>query len=95
MSAAATNTITLHRDGRFEGSGFSGASFSNEIGDTRSGGTFGGSKPATSGQYRIDGYTLQLRYADGHIEHLLFYFMDKERTLLMLDGTKYRGGLTG
>jgi hypothetical protein len=60
-SVVSETYITLTSDGRYQKSGFSGASFNN----SNAAGTVGGRKGVQSGTYSMDGYTLTLTPAGG------------------------------
>jgi hypothetical protein len=96
-AGVATNTLALHADGRFERAAFSGASFQNGTGSTRSSGTFTNFLPARTGRYVIDGYTLELHYDDGRVERDLFYWAGgeghKRFDMALVNGSRYLGAL--
>ena len=93
-TGVSTHTLILHSDGRFIWDNFSGASFQNSTGSTRTGGTFTNPRPVHAGHYQIDGYTLQLTYDDGRVERDLFYWAggpNERYDMLLLNGKKYLG----
>jgi len=102
-SSGSTNvvtdrSITLHADGRFEQTGFSGA-FSTDTGTRRAGWTTGWSvgapAAAQGGHYRINGYALKVTYDDGRRDSALFYWApgsDGRFSMLVINGTQYLGG---
>ena len=96
-AGVVTNTLVLHADGRFEWESSSGASFQNETGSARSGGTYSSSRPVRAGHYLIDGYSLELRYEDGRVERDLFYWAggegNKRYDMVVVSGRKYLGAL--
>ena len=96
-SVVSTHTVTLHADGKFARDGFAGASFNNEIGNTRTGGTTMSNKPKRGGRYRIDRYSLVLDYDDGTRESDFFYWAGGKNPfeLMMLNGGKYLGNGKG
>jgi hypothetical protein len=54
---------------------FDDGTFTREAGvSAREGADYGGSKSKTRGTYVIDGYTIELRYDNGYVERLAFYF---------------------
>jgi len=87
--------ISLHANGRFEEHGFTSFT-STSGGRSGSAATVGAGAPASSGQYRIDGYTLDVTYDDGHKSSALFYWApgsDSPYEMCVINGTKYMGGL--
>jgi hypothetical protein len=76
-SAAASSTLTFSRDGRFEAQHVSGVFVDTD--PTNSGQTggrrvtvSGGSSGEANGTYRINGYTIELNYADGRSAKAFF-----------------------
>lgn len=90
-TGAVGNILTLHRNGRFERSGYAGASFAN----SGAAGTYQKSSGMGSGTYRIEGFMLEMSYADGRVERDLFYWAGGKNKydMVMLNGTQYLGGL--
>ena len=92
-SGYAGNTLTLHKNGRFEREGAGSFSFSGAAAAD----TFQSAQPTRTGTYRIDGYGLELRYSDGRVERDLFYWAggpDKRYDMVRINGATYLGGLT-
>ncbi|ANL44267.1 hypothetical protein [Rhizobium phaseoli] len=89
-SVAASNRLTLHKNGTFERSRWSGASMTNEIGGSQSGMTASGDRPGSSGRYRLCGYRLDLTDATGKTESLSIFEPDKSSDgLLVINGNNY------
>jgi hypothetical protein len=82
--------LTLRRDGAFRREGSSGAMSTNEIGGGTTGVTAGGDRPADSGTYAVDGYTLVLTGRNGRAERLSIFAPEAgSDTLLVIDGSNY------
>jgi hypothetical protein len=64
-STAVFKDLTFFDDGTFTREGGVNA---------REGSVYGESKSNSRGTYVIDGYTIELRYNNGHVERLAFYF---------------------
>ncbi|MBO0723354.1 MAG: hypothetical protein J2P41_21200 [Blastocatellia bacterium] len=91
-SSVVTHSLTLHANGRFERTGFVGASVQNQVGKTTSSGTLSQKAPVISGRYHIEGYSLELAYDDGRVERDLFYWVDSPPyKMLRLNGMAYLG----
>ncbi|MBY4609244.1 hypothetical protein K6M90_16475 [Rhizobium sp. 9T] len=89
-SVASSNTLTLHKNGTFERSRWSGVSMTNEIGESRTGVTASGDRPGSSGRYRLSGYRLDLTDASGKTESLSIFGPDKGSDgLLVINGNNY------
>ncbi|WP_027686428.1 hypothetical protein [Rhizobium leguminosarum] len=89
-SVASSHTLTLHRNGTFERTGWSGASMTNEIGGSQSGVTTSGNRPKTSGRYQLSGYRLDLTDASGKTETMSIFEPDRGSDgLLVIDGSNY------
>ncbi|MCW0019524.1 hypothetical protein G9X68_20180 [Rhizobium sp. WYCCWR 11279] len=89
-SVASSHTLTLHRNGTFERTGWSGASMTNEIGGSRSGVTTSGNRPGASGRYKLSGYRLDLTDASGKTESMSIFEPDKGSDgLLVINGNNY------
>ncbi|WP_245413392.1 hypothetical protein [Mangrovicella endophytica] len=82
--------LTLSRDGTFHRTGSSGAMSSNETGGSSVGVASSGERPAESGRYRVEGYTLELVGDDGKTERHSIFAPDKgSDSLLVIDGSNY------
>lgn len=78
-TASAVRQLSLHADGRFEGTLSGGASTG-----TDAGGVTAGQQRASSGRYRIDGFEIEFRYDDGRVVRELFcYSSEGYGTLLV------------
>jgi hypothetical protein len=89
-SVASSNTLTLRNNGTFERSRWSGASMTNEIGESRTGVTASGDRPGSSGRYRLSGYRLDLTDATGKTESLSIFEPDRGSDgLLVINGNNY------
>ncbi|PDT11365.1 hypothetical protein [Rhizobium sp. M1] len=89
-SVASSNTLTLRNNGTFERCRWSGASMTNEIGESRTGVTASGDRPGSSGRYRLSGYRLDLTDATGKTESLSIFEPDKGSDgLLVINGNNY------
>ncbi|EJC83650.1 hypothetical protein Rleg4DRAFT_6602 [Rhizobium leguminosarum bv. trifolii WSM2297] len=89
-SVASSHTLTLHRNGTFERTGWSGAAMTNEIGGSRSGVTTSGNRPGASGRYTLSGYRLDLTDASGKTESMSIFEPDKGSDgLLVINGSNY------
>ncbi|MGZ2506496.1 hypothetical protein EHI47_25185 [Rhizobium leguminosarum] len=89
-SVASSHTLTLHRNGTFERTGWSGASMTNEIGGSRSGVTTSSNRPGASGRYKLSGYRLDLTDASGKTESMSIFEPDKGSDgLLVINGSNY------
>ncbi|EJZ18764.1 hypothetical protein NE852_28790 (plasmid) [Rhizobium sp. Pop5] len=83
-SVAASRELTLHKNGAFERTGWSGVSMTNEIGGSQ------GDRPGSSGRYRLSGYRLDLTDASGKTESMSIFEPDKGSDgLLVINGTNY------
>jgi len=71
-SVVSEKYITFSPDGRYQKSGFSGASFDN----SNAAGTFTSKKGVTTGTYSIEGYTLTLTPSAGPPEQYSVVFED-------------------
>jgi hypothetical protein len=75
------NKWRFDADGRFYRDGFAGAS---------SPGVTVGSRAATqTGTYQLDGYSIELRYADGRVDRLAFGALDDRLNMLCVGKTVY------
>ncbi len=89
-SVSSERVLTFGRDGTFRRTGSSGATSSSEIGGSRVGFASGGARPASSGRYRVEGYTLELVGDDGTTEQHSIFAPDTETDgLLVIDGSNY------
>ncbi|MDC9837339.1 hypothetical protein [Rhizobium binxianense] len=89
-SVASSHTLTLHKNGTFERSGWSGASMTNDIGGSQSGVTTSRSRPGASGRYRLSGYRLDLIDQSGKTESMSIFEPDKSSDgLLVINGDNY------
>jgi hypothetical protein len=89
-SVASRHTLTLHRNGTFERTGWSGASSTNAIGGTTTGVTVGGNQPGGNGSYKLSGYRLDLTDTSGKSETLSIFEPDKGSDgLLVINGNNY------
>lgn len=89
-SFASRHTLTLHRNGTFERTGWSGASSTNDIGSSTTGVTVGGNRPGQNGRYKLAGYRLELTDASGKTEKMSIFEPDKgSDALLVIDGNNY------
>lgn len=89
-SVAAERLLVLSSDGRFQRSGFSGASSSTETGGGTTGFTGGRQRPVTSGSYAIAGHRLTLTGDDGQVQVMSLFMPDKgSDKLLVIDGNNY------
>ncbi|OLP57934.1 hypothetical protein BJF93_13945 [Xaviernesmea oryzae] len=89
-SIASERLLTLSPDGTFKRTGWSGASSTSDVGDTTTGFTSGGERPAASGRYRIEGYSLDLTGSDGKTERLSIFAPDRgSDSVLVIDGVNY------
>ncbi|MEO7717593.1 MAG: hypothetical protein ABIY70_15450 [Capsulimonas sp.] len=76
------NEFTFHSNGRFEGGGSSGLSSPNI--------TVGSERKSPGGTYQIDGYTITMRFNDGHVERRSFALADPKKTdMIYLNGTSF------
>jgi hypothetical protein len=75
-AAASGSGITFSRDGRFTSSNFVGVAIDTGQGGQPSGGSrvtvSGSSNSNAEGSYRINGYTLELNYSNGHKARAFF-----------------------
>lgn len=89
-SVAASRELTLHKNGAFERTGWSGVSMTNEIGGSQTGVTTSGDRPGSSGRYKLSGYRLDLTDASGKTESMSIFEPDKGSDgLLVINGTNY------
>ncbi|MBE9603686.1 hypothetical protein IAI18_02345 [Acetobacteraceae bacterium H6797] len=89
-SVAVEKRLLLTRDGRFQRTGFSGATSTNEMGGSRTGVTAGSNRPVETGRYRLEGYRLVLTGDDGRRETLSIFRPDQGSDgLLIIDGNNY------
>ncbi len=89
-SIAVERILTLSRNGRFERSGFTGASATGDAGGGTSGVTVSNQRPAASGRYRVDGYAIELTGDDGRTERLSLFAPDEgSDDLLVIGGNNY------
>ena len=89
-SAAASRELTLHNDGTFERTGWSGASMTNEIAGSRTGVTTSGNRRGSSGRYELSGYRLNLIDTSGTTETMSIFEPDKNSdVLLVINGKNY------
>jgi hypothetical protein len=78
--------LVLHGDGRYERSGYSGAS--STIGGT--GVTVGGQRPSETGRYEIDGHRITFMASDGPASTMSLFQPDASSDrLLIIDGANY------
>jgi hypothetical protein len=89
-SIAVERFLTLTPDGRFERSGWSGASSTMDTGGGTSGVTTSSDTPISSGSYQVDGHTLTLIGPSGESEKLSIFAPDVgSDELLVIDGNNY------
>ncbi len=89
-SIAVERFLTLTPDGRFERSGWSGASSTMDTGGGTSGVTTSSDTPTSSGSYQVDGHTLTLIGPRGETEKLSIFAPDVgSDELLVIDGNNY------
>lgn len=89
-SVAVERHLLLTRDGRFQRSGFTGASSSSDMGGGSSGVTVGSQRPAGQGRYRIEGYTLTLTGDDGQRQVFSLFMPERDSdAVLTIDGSNY------
>lgn len=88
--AASATTFIFKDDGSFIREGWSGASFSHEAANTRTGFTSAGRKPSRQGRYEIQGYYLILAGDDGQSETLTLFKPEKDSDkVLTINGQNY------
>jgi len=83
---AVSRSLTFFPDGHFQGSHSASVSSHEPTSDV---GVVAGSNGANGGTYRIDGYTLELRFGDGTTDRRSFVFMDDTKKALYLNGVAY------
>ncbi|WP_152047380.1 hypothetical protein [Aureimonas psammosilenae] len=89
-SVSSERILTLASDGTFRRTGWSGASGTNDTGGGTTGFTASGKRPASSGRYKIVGYTLELTGNDGRTERSSIFAPDKDSDkLLVIGGSNY------
>lgn len=89
-SIAVERLLVMTQDGRFERSGFSGASGNIASGDGSTGYATHSDSPVAAGRYRVDGYTLVLIGDDGKEEVLSIFAPDiGSDGLLVINGSNY------
>lgn len=89
-SIAVERLLTMTPDGRFEQTGFSSASGSLDSGIGTSSFATNSDRPAESGTYRVEGYTLVLSGDDGNEQVLSIFAPDMDSDeLLVINGSNY------
>lgn len=89
-SVSGSKTIVFTRAGKFEASSFFSASFSHEFGDSTTSGVTSSKKPATSGRYRLNGYTLELTFDERTVVRRFCHPCgDEDDAMLMIDESPY------
>ena len=80
-NASAFKGIAFSLDGRFQTNLSGGASFESD-----QGGLTAGSSSQDAGTYQIDGYALELRFMDKHLERLSFFRSSTKNDTLGIGG---------
>nr|WP_314256128.1 hypothetical protein [uncultured Devosia sp.] len=89
-SIAVERLLTMTPDGRFEQTGFSGASGSMDSGIGTTSFATSSDRPPESGSYRVDGYTLVLSGDDGKEQVLSIFAPDiGSDEVLVINGSNY------
>jgi hypothetical protein len=88
---AVVDAYTFKKDGTFKTDKSVSASGGNEATDPNGPpGVVATSQNSSSGTYRLDGYTLELRYGNGRVMRRAFlWFDEKEKDAIFIDGTAF------
>ncbi len=88
---AVVNSYTFKKDGTFKTDSSVSASGGNEATDPNGPpGVVATSQASSSGTYKLDGYTLELRYSNGRVERRAFlWFDEKKKDSIFVDGTAF------
>jgi hypothetical protein len=88
---AVIDSYTFNKDGTFKTDKAVGASGGNEGTDPNGPpGVVATSQASSSGTYKLDGYTLELRYGNGRVMRRAFlWFDEKQKDAIFIDGTAF------
>jgi hypothetical protein len=88
---AVISSYTFKKDGTFKTDKAVSASGGNEATDPSGPpGVVATSQASSSGTYKLDGYTLELRFSNGRLERRAFlWFNEKKKDSIFIDGTAF------